>query len=134
MARGSIVCVISLLMLSKCRRGYIIANVEILKVFFGVTLTRFSFFAPMLIQYAIYLFFVYSPFCEEVLSTSIWRVSLWRVYLFAYVPLCRIVCVIYYINLQCPFVCLPVPYFFDTTVGPQPNLAHIQIDTGLALT
>ena len=85
LARGSIVCVISLLMLSKCRRGYIIANVEILKVFFGVTL---SFFAPMLIQYAIlllrrpvgaYLFFVHSPFCEEVLSTSIWRVSLWRV-------------------------------------------------------
>ncbi len=53
LARGSIVCVISLLMLSKCRRGYIIANVEILKVFLCVTLTRFSFFAPMLIQYAI---------------------------------------------------------------------------------
>ena len=34
---------------------------------------------------------------------------------------------IYYIKLQCPFVCLsvPPPFFLDTTVGPQPNLAHI---------
>ena len=36
---------------------------------------------------------------------------------------------IYYIKLQCPFVCLSVclsvPPLFDTTVGPQPNLAHL---------
>ena len=35
---------------------------------------------------------------------------------------------IYYIKLQCPFACLSVclyPPFFDTTVGEQPNLAHI---------
>ena len=37
---------------------------------------------------------------------------------------------IYYIKLQFSLsVCLPVclypPFFFDTTVGPQPNLAHI---------
>ena len=32
---------------------------------------------------------------------------------------------IYYIKLLCPFVCLSVPRpFFDTTVGPQPNLVH----------
>ena len=29
-----IVCIVSLLMLSKCRRGYIMANMEISKVFF----------------------------------------------------------------------------------------------------
>ena len=33
---------------------------------------------------------------------------------------------VYYIKLQCPFVCLSVPPLFsDTAVGPQPNLAHI---------
>ena len=65
----------------------------------------------------------------------------------------------YYYNLECHFtifdlalesnllyksavslclsVCLSVclyPLFFDTTVGLQPNLAHIQIDAGLAIT
>ena len=45
-----------------------------------------------------------------------------------------IILLVYNIKLQCPFVCLSVPLFFDTTVGPQPNLAHIRIDTGLALT
>ena len=37
--------------------------------------------------------------------------------------------VFYYVKLQRPFVCLsvctPPPPFFDTTVGPQPNLAYI---------
>ena len=35
---------------------------------------------------------------------------------------------VYYIKLQCPFVCLSVctpPPFSDTAVGPQQNLAHI---------
>ena len=40
----------------------------------------------------------------------------------------------YYLKLQLPFVCVHTcfcvcvcnpPFFFDTTVGPQPNLAHI---------
>ena len=34
-----------------------------------------------------------------------------------------------HLKRQCPFVCLSVclysPFFFDTTVGLQPNLAHI---------
>ena len=43
-------------------------------------------------------------------------------------PVHRIGYVIYYIKLQfslCLSVCLYPPLFFDTTVGPQPYLAHI---------
>ena len=69
----------------------------------------FLIFAPMLIQYAILFlrrkaslarttrisFLCIFPFCEEPLSTPVWRVSLWRVYPFAYFSFVRcIVCVI----------------------------------------